>query len=183
MVGAGVFTTSGFSLASLRDPAWVLAAWGVGGALALAGALSYGALVRRHPVSGGEYTLLSFSLHPLAGFAAGWVSLLAGFTAPIAAAGLAFAAYLGAALGVDLPVHLVATAAVVVAGAMHGVRLGPGVTIQNSVVVLKVVGLVVFALFGLTHLREPIRAPAAASFDLPAFATTLVTSTSDGATS
>ena len=44
MVGVGVFTTSGFSLADLGRPEWVLLAWLVGGLIAMCGALSYGAL-------------------------------------------------------------------------------------------------------------------------------------------
>ena len=55
MLGAGVFTTSGFALADLGSPAYVLLAWLAGGALALCGALSYGALARLMPVSGGAY--------------------------------------------------------------------------------------------------------------------------------
>ena len=46
-------------------------------------------------IRGGEYTLLSGTVQPLARLAAGWVSLLAGFTAPIAAVALALQAYLG----------------------------------------------------------------------------------------
>jgi len=88
MIGAGVFTTSGLALADLGDRRLVLLAWAVGGALATCGALSYGAFARRMPVSGGEYTFLARTAHPLAGFLAGWVSLLAGFTAPIAASAL-----------------------------------------------------------------------------------------------
>ena len=49
MIGAGVFTTSGFALADLGDPGLVLVAWGVGGVLAMCGALSYGAFARRLP--------------------------------------------------------------------------------------------------------------------------------------
>ncbi len=52
MLGAGVFTTSGFALADLGSPAYVLLAWLAGGSLALCGALSYGALARLMPVSG-----------------------------------------------------------------------------------------------------------------------------------
>ena len=78
MIGVGVFTTSGFALANLGRPEPVLLAWLVGGLLALCGAVSYGALARHIPESGGEYTLLSRTVHPLAGFLAGWISLLVG---------------------------------------------------------------------------------------------------------
>ena len=52
MIGAGVFTTSGFSLAGLQSPGLVVVAWGVGGLVAIAGAASYGQLVRHLPESG-----------------------------------------------------------------------------------------------------------------------------------
>jgi amino acid transporter len=56
LVGAGLFTTSGFALADLGDARWLLLAWVVGGAVALCGALSYGGIAQRIPVSGGEAT-------------------------------------------------------------------------------------------------------------------------------
>jgi len=93
MIGTGVFTTSGFLLADLRSPWIVLAAWAVGGVIAMLGALSYGALARRIPEPGGEYIFLSRTLHPAAGYLAGWVSLLVGFSAPLAAAAFAFGDY------------------------------------------------------------------------------------------
>jgi APA family basic amino acid/polyamine antiporter len=96
MIGTGVFTTSGYALGDLGSPTRVLVAWAIGGAIALCGATSYGALARLFPENGGEYALLRRTLHPLAGFLAGWVSLLAGFTAPIAAAALALETYLAA---------------------------------------------------------------------------------------
>jgi len=98
MLGAGVFTTSGFALADLGSPVYVLLAWFVGGLLALCGAVSYGALSRLMPVSGGEYFFLSRAVHPLVGFVAGWISLWAGFTAAIAFAavvGHVFPVFLG----------------------------------------------------------------------------------------
>ena len=94
MLGAGVFTTSGFALGDLGSPLYVLLAWVVGGLVALCGALSYGALARLMPVSGGEYLFLSRTVHPLAGFIAGWISLLAGFTAAIAFTAITLEAYL-----------------------------------------------------------------------------------------
>src|ERR1041385_5826799 len=93
MIGSGVFTTSGFLLADLHSPMRVLAVWLVGGWLAMFGALCYGALARRFPESGGEYVFLARTLHPAAGYVAGWVSLLVGFSAPLAAVALAFGEY------------------------------------------------------------------------------------------
>src|SRR5262245_3481932 len=93
MIGSGVFTTSGLLLAELGKPGRVLAAWLGGGLLALLGALCYGALGRRFPESGGEYLFLARTLHPAAGYLAGWVSLLVGFSAPLAAVALAFGEY------------------------------------------------------------------------------------------
>ena len=93
MVGAGVFTTSGFALADLGSPGRVVAAWLVGGVFALCGALRYGGLVKRMSESGGDYLFLSRVIHPVAGFIAGWVSLLAGFTGALAFAALVFESY------------------------------------------------------------------------------------------
>ncbi len=54
MIGAGVFTTSGFALADLGSPNRVILAWIIGGVIALCGAISYGGLVRHFTESGGE---------------------------------------------------------------------------------------------------------------------------------
>ena len=93
MIGAGVFTTSGFSFADLGSRQYVLLAWALGGGVAICGAISYGQLAQRITESGGEYLFLSRMLHPAIGFMAGWVSLLAGFTGAIAFAATAFESY------------------------------------------------------------------------------------------
>jgi APA family basic amino acid/polyamine antiporter len=174
MIGAGVFTTSGFSLSDLGRPEPVLLAWLAGGILAMCGALSYGALARRIPESGGEYTFLSRTIHPLAGFLAGWISLLAGFTAPIAAAALGLQAYLGSTF--DVAEGWIGTAAILIAGLMHGLRLRHGLAIQNGAVVVKltlIAGLVVLG-FWLLPDRSPVSGAPPASFGISAFAVTLV---------
>jgi len=159
MIGAGVFTSSGFALASLGTPGRVLAAWALGGVVAACGALSYGALARALPESGGEYTFLARTLHPAAGFVAGWISLWAGFTSPIALAALGLAAYLGAGRELGFDPRWIGSGAIALAALLHGIRLSPGVVAQNVVVVVKLVGLVVFAGLGLQALPE--RAPSA----------------------
>jgi basic amino acid/polyamine antiporter, APA family len=98
MIGTGVFTSLGFQLMSLDTGFAILALWLVGGIAALCGALSYGELSGAMPRSGGEYYLLSRVYHPVVGFLSGWVSVVVGFSAPIAAAAMAMGQYLARVL-------------------------------------------------------------------------------------
>src|SRR3984957_8444569 len=95
MIGTGIFTTTGFLAGDLGSPTVVLWSWVVGAMCALFGALSYSELGMNLPSSGGEYVYLTRAYGPTWGFMSGWVSFFAGFSAPIAAAALAFADYLG----------------------------------------------------------------------------------------
>ena len=95
MVGSGIFGTTGFMAGDLGSPALILACWAVGALFAFAGALSYSELGINFPSSGGEYVYLTHAFGPEWGFMTGWVSFFAGFSAPIAAAALTFADYLG----------------------------------------------------------------------------------------
>ena len=147
MIGAGVFTTSGFALGDLGSANRVMAAWVVGGVIALTGAISYAGLVQRMTDSGGEYLFLSRAIHPVAGFIAGWVSLLAGFTGAIAFAALAFETYAFPTRPAWLPPGAAAVAMVALAAALHGVRVSMGAAAQNLVVMVKVAMIVGFLLF------------------------------------
>src|SRR4029078_5435951 len=71
----------------------VLLLWVVGGVVSLCGALCYAELIAMIPRSGGEYHLVGQAYHPLAGFLAGWISIIAGFSAPVPAAAMAFGKY------------------------------------------------------------------------------------------
>jgi amino acid transporter len=154
MIGAGVFTTSGFAAGDFGARAPVLLAWLVGGVLALCGALSYGALSRCLPESGGEYTLLSRTLHPAAGFLAGWVSLLAGFTAPIAAAALGLQAYLADSFEIPGRPEWIGSVAILAAGSLHAARVETGLRLQNAAVLLKLLAIAVLIVLGLQHIAS-----------------------------
>lgn len=95
MIGTGIFTTSGFLAGQLGSPPLVLWIWVVGAVCAFLGAICYSELGINFPSSGGEYVYLTRAFGPTWGFMTGWVSFFAGFSAPIAAAGLAFSGYLG----------------------------------------------------------------------------------------
>ncbi|MBI3896293.1 MAG: amino acid permease [Acidobacteria bacterium] len=94
VIGVGIFTTPGFLARDLGSPLALLSIWVLGAILALAGALSYSELGAAFPEAGGEYVYLRESYGPLWGYLSGWTSFFAGFTAPIAAACIGFAAYL-----------------------------------------------------------------------------------------
>ncbi len=94
MVGQGVFTSTGFLIGQLGSPSLVIGIWLVGAVLALVGALCYSELGVNFQKSGGEYIYLTEAWGPAWGFIDGWVSFLAGFSAPIATAALAISAYL-----------------------------------------------------------------------------------------
>jgi len=162
MVGAGIFTTSGFIMQMLGSAWWLLACWLLGGLIALAGALSYGELGARLPRAGGEYVYLRESFGPLWAFLSGWISLVVGFSAPIAASAVAAAGYLlqawpgaprepwlvAGGLVISLE-NLLALGFVAAFTLLHTRRLGIGLSVQNSLTLFKVLVLLVLILAGL----------------------------------
>jgi len=144
MVGAGVFTTSGFTLGAVGSPLMVMVCWTIAGGIAMCGAVAYGVLARLMPQSGGEYLYLSRNVHPIAGFLAGWISLTAGFSGAIATAAVAFEEYAVPIRPWWLPQDACAVSVVVLCGATHGLRALAGKRFQNAVVCLKLLALAVF---------------------------------------
>ena len=172
MIGSGVFTTSGLMLEELRAPAFVLVAWLMGGGLALLGAVSYGALARRFPESGGEYLFLTRTWHPAAGYVAGWISLLAGFSAPLAAVALAFGQYIQPYLPPSTPI--VSGSCLLGAFALlHASDVQRGAGLQTAAVFLKLFLIATLLGWGAPHLN-PVIAPVSESFSVGAFALCVV---------
>ena len=95
MIGTVIFTGTGFLASQLGSPNLVLGIWVVGAICALLGAMCYSELGINLPSSGGEYVYLTRAFGPTWGFVTGWASFFAGFSAPIAAAALAFSGYVG----------------------------------------------------------------------------------------
>ena len=94
MMGTGILTSSGFQAGDLGSPKIILLIWVVGAICALAGAFCYSELGVNFPSSGGEYVYLSRAFGLTWGFLSGWISFVAGFSAPIAANALALSEYL-----------------------------------------------------------------------------------------
>ena len=166
MVGTGIFTTSGFVIQELGSPLTMLLCWVAGGVFALCGALCYGELGARFPKAGGEYIFLREAFGPAMGFLSGWISLIVGFSAPIAAAAIAFSIYLFQALGLPpgspvilsigdvqlihlTPNVLVAVVMVIAISLLHYHSLRIGSRVQNALTLFKVLLIVLFVIAGL----------------------------------
>lgn len=93
MIGTGVFTSLGFQVVDVPSGFGIVLLWVLGGVIAWCGALAYAELGTMAPRSGGEYHLLGLAWPPVIAFMAGWVSLVAGFAAPVALASTAFGEY------------------------------------------------------------------------------------------
>ncbi|HXU04020.1 MAG TPA: APC family permease [Polyangia bacterium] len=150
MIGTGVFTSAGFQAASLHDPMTILACWIVGGVLALCGAAAYAELGSMMPHAGGDYVYLREAYHPVVGVMSGWVSMTAGFSAPIAAASLAFSMYLSRMIP-DLASHRreVAIGLILAITTLHVFDSKVGGWVQAVFTAVKVLLIVGFIFAGL----------------------------------
>ena len=154
MIGVGVYVGGYYSLMSLRDARLVLIVWFIGGLHAICGAIAYGAIANRLPVSGGEYSYLTRCVHPAIGFVAGWISIIAGFTAPIAATALLLGEYLGGTDSKSNAVKLIATASIVFVAFLHGCHLKVGAWFNNAVIAVKFICFGVFLFVGIPFVLQ-----------------------------
>jgi basic amino acid/polyamine antiporter, APA family len=174
MVGTGVFTTTGFLVRDLASAPAVLVCWLVGGVAAASGALAYAELTAALPRNGGEYELLTRIYHPAVGFSAAFVSLVVGFSAPLAASALAFGAYAERfAPGADS--QIVALGLVLILTILHAARVSTGAAFHSAMTGLLVLLLLGFIGLGLGRvdlgvlgtstqpLRQAVLTPAFAS--------------------
>ena len=148
MIGSGLYVSSHWSIMSLGNAKLVLLVWALGGIMAICGAVAYGALSKRLPLSGGEYLFLSRLVHPSIGFLAGWISLVAGFTAPIAASAMIVGTFaVPEAWKHTLAPQWIASFTLLLGAISHSIHLQVGAWIQNLIVLMKLFCLVLFLLF------------------------------------
>jgi APA family basic amino acid/polyamine antiporter len=168
MIGSGIFTVSGFLARDLGDPWWMLAAWLLGGLIAMAGALAYAGLGVTFPRAGGDYVFLREAYGPLLGFLTGWMSFFIGFSAPIAAGAIGAVEYLSGffpglatqtapalftILGIKIAFsagHALAIGLILSLSLAHYVGLRVGSGVQVGLTGLKISALVAMVILGLT---------------------------------
>lgn len=164
-VGTGIFTTSGFIIKELGDKGSLLLLWLLGGIISIAGAISYGELGRIFPKAGGEYVFIKETFGEAYGFVAGWISLIVGFSAPIAATSIAFSEYLKEFLRLieidfnfkivtngGLFTNAVATLTIIALSILCVQRVKIGGIIQSIITLIKVFIIATFLTWGFIKL-------------------------------
>lgn len=161
IIGAGIFTTSGILLGEINHALVMIFIWLFGGLIAISGALSYSELGIAMPQAGGEYTFLSRLYHPSLGFLSGWVSFIAGFSAPIAASAIGFSEYFYRAVPIiadygplsdispESVKQILAISVILFFTAIHARGLTFGSRIQNILTILKIALMVLLIAGGL----------------------------------
>ena len=97
VIAVGIFLTPGTIIRTIASPLGVLLVWAVMGAMAICGALCYGALAARYPQAGGGYVYLREAYGPRVAFLYGWKCLLVmdpGITAALATGFASYVAYI-----------------------------------------------------------------------------------------
>jgi APA family basic amino acid/polyamine antiporter len=167
MVGAGVLTTSGYTMALIGSNQYMLLLWMIGGVLAICGALTLAELAAALPETGGEYIYLYHAYGPLAAFLSGWVAFVIGFSGPCAASAFGFAKYILAPLSMDgsravLMQRGLATLAILVLASIHVSGRRRTARVQGWITGLKLCSLGVLVVAGvllgwprLANLHDP----------------------------
>jgi basic amino acid/polyamine antiporter, APA family len=150
IIGAGIFLNPTIVAQRTGSAPWTLFVWGLGGAVALVGAMCFGELGARRPQAGGSYVYLREIFGPLPAFLYGWTYLVVVNSGGIAAVGVTFAGY--ACRLVSLPdafIRPVAIAALVVLHVINYFGIRPGAITTNIFTVLRLAALAVLIVAGL----------------------------------
>ncbi|MHC2067840.1 APC family permease [Bremerella sp. T1] len=157
MVGAGILTSSGFTLHDTANPAGLMMIWTLGGILALCGTVTIAELATMLPKAGSDYLFVREAYGREAGIVVGWATFVLGFAAPTAVVARLSANYLSIPVSQVISVGpaeaylepLLATAFVVVLMVTHclGHRESSGIQVLSTLVkITLLVGLVVIGL-------------------------------------
>jgi APA family basic amino acid/polyamine antiporter len=152
MIGTGVFGSLGFQVISIKSVFAIIMLWVTGGVLSFCGALSYAELGSALPRSGGEYNFLSHIYHPMIGFISGWVSLVAGFAAPIAVASMLFGKYFSNLSPSLINEDKAAVAIIIVISIIHTINTMVGSSFQKVMTYAKVLIIVFFVIAGFLYI-------------------------------
>ncbi len=168
IIGASIFVQPSEITGRVPTVPGIFLAWGVSGALTLAGALVAAELASAYPRTGGVYVFLREAFGRPLGFLWGWAMFWTMHSGIIAAIAVVFARYAAffVPLG-DAGVRAVAIAVIVVLSAINAVGVRQGATLQALFTAGKLlaIGLIVVVGFALGGVATggALRTPAVAA--------------------
>lgn len=149
IVGAGIFMNPSVVARLVHTPALVIAAWAVGGLVALAGAFVFAELAARRPETGGQYAYFREAFHPGVAFVYGWSLLFVTQSGGIAAVAVTFATYFIELTGTAMPAWAIASVTLVTLTLVNCLGVRAGSTVQNVFMVLKIGAIAALVAVGL----------------------------------
>jgi len=171
VIGSGIFLTTGGMAALIPSATLLLAAWILGGLLAITGGLTYAEMGAMFPRSGGVYVFLKEAYGPLTAFLYGWAALFVVLSGGIAAVSVGFAEYLSyfvPALSPKTPLltlaspwrpltisagQLVGAANIVVLGVVNYVGVRTGSRVNVVCTIAKIAGLAALPVMAIAAAR------------------------------
>jgi APA family basic amino acid/polyamine antiporter len=183
MIGVGIFTTPGVVAKAFGQPWEVLLAWGLGGFLALTGALSFGELGAMYPEAGGTYVFLREAFGRPWAFISGWIFAAVITPGVVAVLAIGFASYLGFPAGG--PCKAAAVGAILLLAAVNYRGVRTGAFFQDVATFGKIAAMLGFsalAYFCGRHLQvipapalvSPFRGPSSGAVPLKSMAVALI---------
>ncbi|MEW6734796.1 MAG: amino acid permease, partial [Acidobacteriota bacterium] len=163
IVGAGIFVNPAIVARQIHQSKWILAAWALGGLIALAGAFIYAELAVYRPQVGGQYAYLRDAYHPLVAFVYGWTLLLVIQTGGMAAVAVTFARYFVEVTGAAIQDWLVAAITLFILVVINCLGVRAGGTVQSVLMVLKIIAIATLVICGLLPLGVSSVRPAPVS--------------------
>lgn len=148
-IGAGIFITPYKIVQAVPHQGYVLLVWGLGGLIALTGALTFAELGGLFTKAGGVYVFLKEAYGQFTGFLYGWVILLVVNTGSLAALAITFSEYmtffvpLGQAGKIFLSIMVVAILTLI-----NAVGVNVSQTVASLFTTLKLVAIAVIVLVG-----------------------------------
>lgn len=150
IIGSGIFLNPSVVAQRAGTAGLTIAAWLLGGGVAVLGAFIYAELGGRRPEAGGGYVYLRDAFGPLPAFLYAWTLLLVIATGAIAAVAMTFASYAAAVAGLPRTVITpMALAAIVLLTFINVLGVKPSAVMTSLFTLLKLAALGILILAGL----------------------------------
>ncbi|MDB4878105.1 MAG: amino acid/polyamine/organocation transporter, superfamily [Gemmatimonadetes bacterium] len=141
IIGAGIFVNPSVVARQVHTPNLVLAAWVIGGAIALIGAFVYAELAVLRPRVGGQYAYLRDAYHPVVAFLYGWTLLLVVQTGGMAGAAIIFGRYFRELTGFGVPEQAVAALTLAILTIVNCLGVRAGSNLQSALMLTKLAAI------------------------------------------